>query len=196
MTQKRATPRRTPPASDEMVFRLVSALVGHGKHLLAAHAELGPRKRLQALRRDRLFALLAESVDAFPDAQQRFFHFTQQALFQAIAVQEQPLLVALLAQIAGVGRIFQPRDDGRRLVSGHSATQLGRLFLQCLQIAIHTGLGFTLVHGLHKDAASSSSGSACLNSKDSSSYVTYRTIPRLEKFRKNCRNATGRIRLL
>src|SRR5260370_31515448 len=111
----------------------LTGLAGHGaEHFLAAHAELRPGKRLQAFRRDRLFALLTNAVSSLFDAGHCLFHFAQKSLFEIITVKKQPLFMTLLTQIAGVRRIFQARNESCRFFRGHPATQLVRLFAQCL----------------------------------------------------------------
>jgi hypothetical protein len=71
-----------------------------GDTLLAGDAIARPRHGFQTLRRNRLLAFQADTVVAGIDAMQRVGNFAQKLHVNRVAIEENPFLVMLLAEIA------------------------------------------------------------------------------------------------
>jgi hypothetical protein len=62
-------------------------------------------------------------------ALQSILHLAQQLHVQGVSIQENPLFVTLLAQIALVVRVFLAREYLRRFLGGHAPSYLVGLLL-------------------------------------------------------------------
>ena len=111
-----------------------------GDLFLAGHAVARPRHGIQPLGGNRLFALQADAVVAVIHAVQRVGNLAQQLHVDGVAVEEDPLFVVLLAEIAFVGRDVQPGDHLGRFLGGHAATDFLRLLLQNLAVELRSSV--------------------------------------------------------
>ena len=107
----------------------MSRFGAHGDAFLAGHAEFRPRHGVQPLGGDRLFAFVTDAVGALFDAPQGVLNFAQELDIQGIPVQENPLFVALLAEIALVVRMLFAGQHLSGFLGGHAAAHFLRLFL-------------------------------------------------------------------
>src|SRR5439155_1694252 len=121
------------PASSPGFLKLIhrfSAGDPRGNPLLTGHAITGPRHRIQTLRRNRLIALQANPVTVLIDAAEGGGDLAQQLHVDGVAIEENPLFMMLLAEVALVRRNIQPGYNLRGLLRGHAAAHFFRLLLE------------------------------------------------------------------
>ena len=125
-----------------------------GDPLLAGDAVFRPRDGFEALGGNRLLALGADAVGSNVDAVQRGYDLAEQLGVDGIAVEEDPLFVALLAQVALVGRHIQARHHLGGLLGGHAATDLFGFPFQDLLVCSRFRLGGEFGHDISSSTRS------------------------------------------
>src|SRR5258707_1904617 len=104
--------------------------------LLAGDAILGPRDGLQPLRRNRFFTFSADTVGAVFDAAERLVDLLKLFIGGAIAVQEEPFLMALLGHVAVVVGLGTPSYHGGGGGTAAFGEQASALLEELLRLAI------------------------------------------------------------